>query len=447
MKYNHVFNVFLSLFVSLSFASASPDTSLPRNISSTTLENGVRVLVKEDHRNPSVIINFVYHVGSTDESTTQRGVAHFVEHAMFLGTISQNRNQQALYVSEHTSFSNGYTTPNFTCFSFGSTPEHLQKIIELQADRTLNLAFDSKTIENERKVILEERAMLVENDPWGEINEVWNTLAYPTSSYHHPHIGWESDIKSIHRSDLIKWYKTWYTGDNLSVIVVGDVSPNEVIQLVRSHFRNIPKTHAGRKRIDKTEKVHPTEIRSEIFARLKRPYYAIGFKIPSVKNIKEELIFSMIKEVLANPDDGLLSLRLVDRSHILNNLQASYTLFSHTNGLFELSGTPNSNTHFYSFKGKVLETLSNIKESDISDQNLQNIKTLIKSNIAFEQNSLQTQMDTLVMLDHFNLPLNFKDYYQVNTTLNGITKKDIIDTIKRHFIDTPQRILLSVKPL
>ena len=447
MKYNLVFNVFLILISFQKFATAEPNTTLPYNITSTTLDNGIRVIVKEDHRNPSMIVNFVYHVGSTDECSNQRGVTHFLEHAMFLGTLNQTRKEQALYLSEHSSFSNGYTTPDFTYFSFRSTPEHLANLMELQADRTLHLSFNTKVIENERKVILEERALRIENNPWGEIDEIWNTLAYPTSGYHHPVLGWESDIKNISRSELIKWYRTWYTGDNLSVIVVGDVEPRDVIRLVRSHFHSIQKTSPGRKRPDKSEKVHPNEVRSEIFAHLQRPHYSISFKIPSITNTKEELIFSMIKEVLANPDDGLLTLKLVDHSHILNDLKASYTLFSQTNGYFELSGTPNSNAHFYSFKGKVLEALINFSEKDISDQNFNSIKTIIKSNLAFEQNSLTAQMDALMTLDHFNLPLNLNDYRQINKTLSTITKKDLVNTIKTHFVNEPQRILLSVKPI
>ncbi len=441
--YNVGFTILMAVLCDLTFAMPN----IPKINTSPevyTLKNGITVIVLEDHRNPAVDVGFSYRVGSIDDPGGLTGISHYLEHVMFLGTPKISKQHFRDEVTKITKSYNAYTTDEQTVYEFTTTPTHLKRIFELQADRAQQLLFKRDLIENERKVVLEERAMRVDNNPWGAIYEKKTAITNISSGYHHPVIGWKHDILSITREDLINWYQTWYTGDNLTILVVGDVESKKVLALSQSYFGNLRKTFP-RKRRNQIETMYIPEVRAEIEARIKHPAFSISFKIPpfTQQTLKQECVFDILS-ILLGSADGILTKRMVDEDHMFDNFSALVHNNHWISGTFEFSGTPNKNIHFYSFKGNLLHYLSQFSEKNINKKQLQSIKNSLKASNVFNHDYLSFSARELIWLN--NGRINLKRYDDLNSVLDDITPKDIAETVKSYFVTHPERIMVSVKP-
>ncbi|OUX67071.1 MAG: hypothetical protein CBD38_03510 [bacterium TMED178] len=440
MKYNYVF-VYICIIFSLNLTSFADNTSPTHKITTTTLENGIRVIVEEDHQQPAVVLNFVFHVGSIDEPRGITGISLFLEHMMFKDTLSFDQETLSQAFANASSHYDGHVNKDYTQYAFETTPDHIESIFDLQSERTMNLSLNEDNLNQEKHRLNEKQSPSIGDAEY--IDEVWETIAYPSSGYQHPVQGWKEDLDNISISEVTKWYRTQYTGNNLSIIVVGDIDPKTVIELSKRYFYRLPKTNT-RRPLYHEDKIALPELRAEITTKSDFPHYFIGFKLPPVLPLNELLGFEIMADILTNPFNGISSKHLIDDSHLMSDIDIRFNAFSKTNGLFVIHGTPHQNTHFYSFKGKVLQMLNQLKEDDINQRYLESLKTKIKIKHLYDQSSLKKKTARLVTLDHFNLHLNYYD--QLNDTIDHISRKDLIALIDKYFLKDPKRILLSVKP-
>src|SRR6185312_9191948 len=193
------------------------------NVQISTLKNGMKILVQEDHTIPTVALYFFFRVGSRNERPGITGLSHFFEHMMFNGSRKYGPGEFDREMEKNGGSNNAYTTKDTTVYTDWFPPSALDLMMDMEADRMANLTLDPKAVESERGVVYSERRLRVDNDNQGALFEQVNAAAFTAHPYHWPVIGWPSDIESWTQKDLADYYKEGYAPNNCLMVAVGDI--------------------------------------------------------------------------------------------------------------------------------------------------------------------------------------------------------------------------------
>ncbi len=205
-----------------------------------TLKNGMQVVVIPNHRVPVISHMVWYKVGSGDEVAGKTGLAHMVEHMMFKGTRTVPAGQFSRIVATNGGRDNAFTTTDYTAFYQNVAADKLETVMKLEADRMANLSLKDSDFQPERQVVLEERRMRVENSPDSLLDEQMEAALYLTSSYHHPVIGWRTDIENYKLKDVVDFHRLWYAPNNAILVVAGDITADRLKPLAEKYYGSIP---------------------------------------------------------------------------------------------------------------------------------------------------------------------------------------------------------------
>ncbi len=211
------------------------------NVRTTTLANGMQIIVWPDHDIPNVALYNWVHVGSRNEAIGTTGLAHFFEHMMFNGTARRAQGEFDKLMGDQGGSNNAFTSEDVTVYQDWFPRSALELVFDLESDRIANLAFDPKVIESERNVVYSERRLRVEDSNQGSLFEQVQSTAFVAHPYQIPTIGWPSDIKAWKIEDLQKFFRTNYAPNNCTMVLVGDVDPGEVFALAKKYFEPIAK--------------------------------------------------------------------------------------------------------------------------------------------------------------------------------------------------------------
>ncbi len=200
------------------------------------LDNGLKLIVKEDHRAPVVVSQVWYRVGASYEHDGITGVSHVLEHMMFKGTDKYPAGEFSRIISENGGSENAFTSQDYTAYFQRLEKSRLPVSFELEADRMRNLHLLDEEFQKEIKVVMEERRLRTEDKPTGLTYEQFMASAFVSSSSRIPTIGWMNDLENMQLADLQAWYERWYAPNNAVLVVVGDVEPEAVLKLAQQYF-------------------------------------------------------------------------------------------------------------------------------------------------------------------------------------------------------------------
>src|SRR5262245_18003254 len=226
----------ISCFVACMVAAAVPGSALlgqTLDVKTQTLKNGMKVLVQEDHTIPNVAMYTFYRIGSRNERPGTTGISHFFEHMMFNGAKKYGPGEFDRTMEAAGRSNNAYTNRDTTVYQDRFPRSALDLIFELEADRIENLSFDPKVISSERGVVASERRTSVDNNNFGILFEQLNATAYTAHPYQWPVVGWMVDIENWTMDDLKHHFEMGYSPSNATLVVVGDVTPDEIFQLAQ----------------------------------------------------------------------------------------------------------------------------------------------------------------------------------------------------------------------
>lgn len=219
---------------------ASPREEVGRGIETRTLKNGMKVIVWPDHDIPNVALYNWFRVGSRNEYPGITGLSHFFEHMMFNGAKKYGPGEFDRIMEANGGSNNAYTSENVTVYQDWFPSTTLELIFDLEADRIRDLSFDPKVIESERGVVYSERRSSVDNNSSGMLAEQVQATAFVAHPYQFPVIGWPSDIESWKHEDLVRYFKTYYSPNNATLIIVGDVTPAKIFAVAEKYLEPIP---------------------------------------------------------------------------------------------------------------------------------------------------------------------------------------------------------------
>lgn len=390
-----------------------------------TLDNGLKVVVREDQRSPVVVAQVWYKIGSSYEQFGSTGLSHALEHMMFKGTPKVPTGEFSRLVSYLGGQDNAFTTDDYTAYYQLYSNTRLPLAIELEADRMTNLTLDETEFKQEIKVVMEERRQRTDDNPQGLALERFQAVAMLTTPHRNPTIGWMSDLENMKIDDLRQWYKKWYAPNNATLVVVGDVKTEDVKKLAIQYFGKIPTQQLPASTIPKElQAIGERQVTLELPAKVANLY--VGFNVPSLTSAataKEAYTLRMLVGVL---DEGLsarLESRLVREKRILTAVNSSYRPFGRGDTLFTISAIPAEGHTLEEAKTAILAEINALKTESISEDELKKVYASIVADNIFSQDSISSQANQIGMMESIGLGWKVLDNYSTN--LKSISTEDI----------------------
>jgi zinc protease len=284
-------------------------------IRSTTLANGMKVIVWPVHNIPNVALYNWVRAGSRNEAPGITGLAHFFEHMMFNGTARRKPGDFDKLMEAQGGANNAFTSDDVTVYQDWFPRAALELIFDLEADRIANLAFDPEVIESERGVVYSERRLSVDDNNHGFLAEQVQAAAYVAHPYRFPTIGWPADIQSWKLADLQSFFRTYYAPNNQTLVLAGDVSPDEVFALARKYLEPIPRQAAPNSEMTR-EPEQTTERRVVVRRSAQTPLIHYAYKAPAAADERAPAL-SLLLSILVDGDACRLYRQLVEQQKVV----------------------------------------------------------------------------------------------------------------------------------
>jgi zinc protease len=262
-------------------ATSSPVLTQAEEVTTFQLDNGMDVVVIEDHRAPVVVHMLWYRAGSADEPVGSSGVAHYLEHLLFKATDTVESGEFQRIVAENGGSDNAFTSYDYTGYFQRVAADRLPLMMQYEADRMNNLVLTEEDIVSERGVILEERNQRTENSPNALAREQMRASQFLNHRYGVPIIGWKHEMETLDMDDALSFYDLYYSPNNAILVVAGDVQPDEVLALAQEHYGPIPMEPDLPERF-RTQEPPQTAERRLIFEdpRVAQPYITRSYLAP-----------------------------------------------------------------------------------------------------------------------------------------------------------------------
>ena len=400
-----------------------------------TLSNGLKVLVKEDHRSPIAVSQVWYKVGSSYEPGGITGISHMLEHMMFKGTDKHPAGEFSRIVAENGGEENAFTGQDYTAYFQTMEASRLAVSFELEADRMRNLHLLPEELKKELQVVTEERRMRTDDNPQAKMQEQFMSVAYSNSPYKHPVIGWPSDIANYTVEDLQAWYQRWYAPNNATLVVVGDVQPTAVFDLAEKYFGALkPSDIKALKPQAEIEQLGVRKMTVKVPAKL--PSILMGYKVPVLKTVTNESDAYAL-EVLAGVLDGGSSARLssdlVRGKQIAVAASAGYSLISRMPDMFELEATPAEGKTVIELEAALKNEIKKLQQTLISKEELQRIKAQVLASDIFQKDSGFYQAMEIGTLETVGLGWQKANDYVAN--INKVTAEQVREVAQKYLVE------------
>lgn len=419
---------------------------IPKKIHEFRLNNGFKLIVKEDHRSPIAIFQLFYKIGSSYEHHGITGVSHALEHMMFRGTHKYDANKFIHQISELGGHQNAHTGHDFTSYYELLPAIYIEDCFRFEADRMRNLLLDKKHFAKEIKVVMEERRLIVDDQPVNITYERFYATSYLFSSYRHPIIGWMNDLENMTIKDLSDWYKRWYAPNNAFAVVVGDVVPKNMFQLAKKYFGNLKVSNIPS--LKPQEEVKSLGLRTVVAkAPSETPLMIFGFHTPVIATAKdkwEPLALLLICELLAGDRSSRLQKYLVREKQLLMDANYRYSPFNRMCNVMSISVTPIDKDKLIEVKENVMTEIVKLQKKLVPNKELQLIKTQIIANRVYEADSIEYQAAEIGMLEIVDI--SWKEIESIYDKLEKITPKQL-HTVACKYLTEDNLTLGTLEPL
>ena len=422
------------IILACSLLLASP-TIVYADVSEYLLKNGLKLIVKPDHRAPVAVTQVWYKVGSSYEYNGITGISHQLEHMMFKGTENLAPNEFSRIIAANGGRENAFTGRDYTAYFQTMEADRLEVSFRLEAERMRKLIIDETELTKEREVVAEERRLRTEDNPIAMTREAFNATAFVNSPYHHPIVGWMSDINHYEAEDLRDWYQKWYAPNNATVVVAGDVEAEAVYKLAEKYFGKLTREVIA---VVKPQiEVPQLGIRKVIVQTpAKLPYLMMGWKVPVVKTADvswEPYALEMLAGILDGGASARFSRELVRGKEIATSIGAGYGLFSRLDDLFIVAGTPTKVHTVSELQQAVKQQIEMLKTELVKEQELTRIKTQVVANKTYERDSVFYQAMQIGMLETIGLDWRLSEEYVKN--IDAVTAQQVQAVARKYFID------------
>ncbi|MCB1929328.1 MAG: insulinase family protein [Rhodocyclaceae bacterium] len=423
----------MGLLLALSIGCISLPVSA--NPFETTLENGLKVIVKEDRRAPSVVNMVWYRVGSMDEIDGSSGVAHVLEHLMFKGTENFASGEFNKRVAAMGGRDNAFTSRDYTAYFQQVPSDRIGDVIGLEADRMRHLRFSDDEFTKEIEVVKEERRLRTDDKPRSLVFEQLMATAFVAHPYRRPIIGWMTDLEQMRAEDARAWYHTWYAPNNAVVVIVGDVDHEKVFKDVQAAFGGFqPETLPERRAIIEPEQKGPRN--AVVRAPAELPYVAMAWRAPTLKDLDKDTdvyALQVLAAVLDGHDGARIPRNVVRGSQVAVSAGAGYDGTGRGESLFIVDGSPSRGKTVDDVQKALLAEIAKIREEGVSEAELRRVKAQAIAGQIYEKDSLMGQAMEIGSLAAIGM--SWQDEDLMIEKLRAVTADQVQDVARRYFSD------------
>jgi len=415
------------------------------------LANGLKIVVKEDHRSPVVISQIWYKAGSIDELNGTTGVAHVLEHMMFKGTKNVSSGEFSKKIAAIGGRDNAFTSRDFTGYFQQLHKSELALAMKLEADRMRNLILTKEEFAKEIKVVMEERRLRTDDQPHALVYEKMMSVAYQSHPYRRPIIGWMNDLENMTVDDAQEWYDRWYAPNNAVLVVVGDVDPKEVFSLAQKYYGEIKSRPIASLALRKpqTEVTQAGIKRLQVKAPAQMPYLVMGYHAPVLHDANadwEPYALEMLVGVLDGNESARLNKELVRDQQIASSINAEYDATGRGPGMFFLSGTPSEGRSVAELEGALRNEIKRLISAGVTEKELRRVRAQVVSGHVFQLDSMFYQAMQIGQLE--SVGLSYRDLDTIIKKLQTVTAKQIREVAIKYLIDDSLTVaILDPQPL
>ena len=327
------------------------------------LQNGMTVLVRPVHTLPKVSLQIWYNVGSKDEKSGERGIAHLIEHMIFKGTKLLSESDINVITHMLSGSTNAFTSYDFTGYLFNLPVQHWNEVLPIFADCMQNVAFKDDHLNSEMKAVIQELKMNRDNYHRTLILELIGSI-FPDHPYHYTVIGYKQDLFDVHADRLRAFYKKHYWPNNATLVIVGDVDPEDTFAQVKKHFEKIP----ANPNYKKEEFYFNKDIVSygvTLYRDIQQPFAVVAYVIPGAESKNEHLI-EVLSLILGSGKGSRLYRKLVDELQLATSFSAMpFLLFEH--GVFMFLYEPKNAADVPAIENAIQEEIEAIIKEGLTD--------------------------------------------------------------------------------
>ncbi|MBU0499794.1 MAG: insulinase family protein [Gammaproteobacteria bacterium] len=410
----------------------------PPHVQERMLDNGMKVIVKEDHRAPIGVTQVWYRVGASYEPRGITGVSHALEHMMFKGTEKHGPNQFSQIIADQGGQENAFTGDDYTAYFQTLASDRLEIAFELEADRMRNLLLKDEEFAKEIRVVREERRLRTEDKPKSLTYEQFNAAAYRISPYRNPVIGWMTDLENMRIEDLRDWYGRWYSPNNATLVVVGDVAPERIFQMANTYFGKLKPSELPRIKPE-SEPPQLGETRIRVKAPAQQPYLLMGYKTPVVvKEAKgdaewEPYALEMLAAVLDGGGSARFARELIRRDKVAVAASASFSAFSRLPGLLMLDGVPAEGQSMADLEKALRQQIDRLKKEPVSEKEMERVRNQLVAAKVYERDSVFYQAMQIGMMETIGLDWRMAENHVER--MKQITPEQVMKAAQKYLSD------------
>lgn len=400
---------------------------------SFVLDNGLRVVVQEDRRAPVVVTQVWYRVGSSDEPPGLTGISHVLEHMMFKGSPRVPAGELSRLVAHFGGDDNAFTSDNYTVYYQNHVADRLGLALELEADRMSGLRLAPEEFASELQVVMEERRLRTDDNPQALALERFRAMAWPSSPARSPTVGWMRDLQALTVEDARAWYERWYAPNNAVLVVVGDVSPQQVRELAEHYFGALPARPLPR-RAEIAELPEPGERTLDLTLPGQVPTLFLGYNLPSLTSADGAADAYALRVLAGVLDEGIsarLERRLV-RAGKATAIRSSYDLLARGDTLLSLMAVPARGQSLEALRQAVLDEIRALRDAPVAPEEIQRVLANVVSQEVFARDQVEDQARVLGRLVCNDMPLSWLTDYPAQ--LRAVTPAQLQEVAQRYLV-------------
>ena len=405
----------------IALATPSPNTH------ELMLDNGLKIIVREDHRAPVVAAQLWYKVGSSYEPPGASGLSHALEHLMFQGSSKVCTGQTFQIMERLGARINAFTHHDATTYEY-LMPRHVLGVaLEIMADQMSTAQLSPAAFQREIEVIKNERLQNIEDTPWALLNEKMRSLAFTTSGYRTSTVGWQHDLQRMTVQQLQRWYANWYAPNNAILVLVGDVTREEVEVLARRYFAELPSRMLPETRRP-LELNEPGERRITLQTGNEFPSLIMAFNVPSLATAEDPHTahtLRLLNELLGVGGGSRIFRQLKFREELITQAHSSYEAFSRGDTVLMIAVDldTHKNVSLDDIQARLWQLLDEFKHTPVSTQELERARTRMMAQQVFTRDSVENQAQKLGSLESVGLSWTLEE--QGQEQLQAVTPRDI----------------------
>ncbi len=434
---------FASVIVALlALAGASP--SLAADVHEYVLSNGMKVLLVEVPKAPVATVQVWYKVGSRNEVMGRAGLSHMLEHMMFKGTAKYPKGTFSRLVRKNGGIDNAFTSQDFTAYFENLAADRVELALEMEADRMQGLILDHGDFQTERDVVKEERRLRTEDDPQGALVEALFAQAFLSHPYHWPVIGWFADLDAMSLDDLQRHYDTFYSPNNATLIVVGDIKAETLLPTIKHLFEPIPKGPTPKQALPPEP-----EQRGERRFLLKReaqvPFVMMGFRVPHYAS-DDSYALDILETIRTRGKSSRLYQSLVyDQKNSLA-VGAEYSLMQTDPSLFYFYALVSPGQKVEAVEESLHREIARLQNEPPTELELQRAKNQVEAAHVFEQDSNFRKAMLLGQAE--TIGAGWRRVDQFLERIRAVTAKDVQRVAKQYLTEDNRTvgILIPLPP-